>query len=264
MRLDLAARLKGYFLPASLIIIATYCTIVTLLKIIFKERQPLKVLSYDKWRDSAFKYTWQIVGPLAYRASATEIQEIVSRAYGTVLDVGPGEGLALKFLDRSKVTKVYGVEPNKEMHPVLREQISRCKLEDIYHIVPCGVDQLPNEHITPGSIDSILCVRVLCSIPEPRKTLKKLYDLLKPGGQMLVLEHHALSPNETMSLHWVLQGLYSLVWPSLLGGCELTRPTPKWLWEAGHWSTIKLNPVKDYTGYEVNPDITGHLVKAMD
>lgn len=58
-------------------------------------------------------------------------------------------------------------------------------------------------------------------------------------------------------------GLYSLVWPSLLGGCELTRPTAKWLWELEPWSKIRLNPVKGYTGYEVNPDITGFLVKPM-
>jgi len=47
----------------------------------------------------------------------------------------PGKGLTLKYFDRSKITKVYGVEPNTAMHPALRAEIERCKLSDIYTIV---------------------------------------------------------------------------------------------------------------------------------
>ena len=34
-----------------------------------------------------------------------------------------------------------------------------------------------------------MSVQVLCSVPEPREMVKRLYGLLKPGGRMIVYEH---------------------------------------------------------------------------
>ena len=39
------------------------------------------------------------------------------------------------------------------------------------------------------SIDTIITVQCLCSIPTPELIIKDLFPLLKPGGQWLVYEH---------------------------------------------------------------------------
>ena len=39
------------------------------------------------------------------------------------------------------------------------------------------------------SIDTIMTVQCLCSVPTPEIIIKELYPLLKPGGQWLVYEH---------------------------------------------------------------------------
>ena len=49
-----------------------------------------------------------------------------------------------------------------------------------------------------NSFDTVVASFVFCSVPQPRKGLKELYRVLKPGGQLLLLEH-VLSSNKTMA-----------------------------------------------------------------
>lgn len=50
-----------------------------------------------------------------------------------------------------------------------------------------------------NSFDTVVASFVFCSVPKPRKGLKELYRVLKPGGQLLLLEH-VLSSNKTMAM----------------------------------------------------------------
>ncbi len=62
----------------------------------------------------------------------------------------------------------------------------------MYTIVPCGVEDLEKLReygIAPETIDTVISVQVLCSVPKPAALVKDLYRLLKPGGQMFVFEH---------------------------------------------------------------------------
>lgn len=132
-------------------------------------------------------------GPVfAARDEETAIPKLVSQALGVVLELEPGMGSQLPRYDVSKLTKVYGVEPTAELHDALRAKIKACRLDDIYEIVPCGIEDvetLEKYGISPGSIDTVLSVQVLCSIPDADAVLRQLYALLKPGGQMIVYEH---------------------------------------------------------------------------
>lgn len=49
-----------------------------------------------------------------------------------------------------------------------------------------------------NSFDTVVASFVFCSVPQPRKGLKELYRVLKPGGQLLLLEH-VLSSNKYMA-----------------------------------------------------------------
>ena len=116
------------------------------------------------------------------------------KAYGVVVEVGPGSGNQLSRYDKSKVTKIYGIEPNKDFHETLRATIKKEGLEGIYEIVPCGVedfDSLEEYGVLRGNVDTVMSISVLCSIPRPQDMVKAMYKLLKPGGQMLVHEHVA-------------------------------------------------------------------------
>ena len=87
---------------------------------------------------------------------------------------------------------MYGVEPNEALHIAIRSSIKKSGLEDVYEVVPCGVDdqtELERHGIQQGSFDTVLCIQVLCCVPRPEDTARKLYRLLKPGGQLIVYEH---------------------------------------------------------------------------
>ena len=129
---------------------------------------------------------------LADEDRQTALPTLVSEASGIVLELGPGMGSQLPRYDASKITKIYGVEPNVDLHKSLRENIKTSGLIDVYEIVPCGIEdvvELKKHGIALGSIDTILSVQVLCSVPDPNEILRRLYALLKPGGQLIVYEH---------------------------------------------------------------------------
>ena len=108
------------------------------------------------------------------------------------MEIGPGSGNQLSRYNKSAITKIYGVEPNRDLHAALRQTIKDTGLSDIYEIVPCGVedfDKLREYGVLEGSIDTLMSVQVLCSVPRPEVMVKAMYRLLKPGGQMIVFEH---------------------------------------------------------------------------
>ena len=129
---------------------------------------------------------------LAERDNETILPTLVAQASGTVLEIGPGSGNQLPRFDKEKVRKIYGVEPNVDLHDALRKTIKENGLSDVYTIVPGGVEdpvELKKYGVEIESVDTVLSAQVLCSVPRPAEMVKRLYELLKPGGQMIVYEH---------------------------------------------------------------------------
>lgn len=73
-----------------------------------------------------------------------------------------------------------------------------------------------------NSFDTVVASFVFCSVPKPRKGLKELYRVLKPGGQLLLLEH-VLSSNKVMAF------MMNLINPLVvrLVGANINRETIK-------------------------------------
>lgn len=122
----------------------------------------------------------------------TVIPGLVSQAEGVVLELGPGSGNQLTRYDLSRVSKIYGIEPNVDLHEALRASVKKAKLDDIYTILPHGAEDVKifeKYGIAPNSVDTVLSLHVLCSVPDPTITVRHLYQYLKPGGKMIVCEH---------------------------------------------------------------------------
>ncbi|KAK0635928.1 S-adenosyl-L-methionine-dependent methyltransferase [Bombardia bombarda] len=214
---------------------------------------------------------------------------------GTVLEIGPGSGMWVsifsdRYLDsstsavatgasstsgasttnktttpavgsRSRVTRVYGVEPNKGVHPLLRAQIAAAGLEDVYEVVPVGIEDLASSgRVAPESVDCIVSVLCLCSIPEPRRNIKELYGYLKPGGRWFVYEHVVRPPSQGLFMS-LYQRFVNIFWPHAIGGCNIQRDTETWLREAGPWSDIDLVHPPDEVWFHTLPHVIGILTK---
>ena len=120
------------------------------------------------------------------------VPKLVAQASGIVVEIGPGTGSQACRYDASKVTRIYGIEPNAGFHDKLIVIIKEAKINDIYKIVPCGIEdasELEKYGITRESIDTVLTCQVLCSVPQPEETVRHLYRLLKRGGKLIAYEH---------------------------------------------------------------------------
>ncbi|KAK3176680.1 hypothetical protein OEA41_008005 [Lepraria neglecta] len=116
----------------------------------------------------------------------TNLPSLVAKANGTVLEVGPGNGYQLPHYDKSKITRIYGVEPNVDLHDALRKTVKERGLSNIYTILPCEAEDfqtLAKYGIEKGSMDTALSVQVIYGMPSPQETTKGMYELLKPRGR---------------------------------------------------------------------------------
>ncbi|KAH6609568.1 hypothetical protein Trco_002914, partial [Trichoderma cornu-damae] len=212
--------------------------------------------------------------------------EVVSTpVYGTVMEVGAGSGMwadvLARFCDNAgdandaeglrnrkptggHITKIYGVEPNPISAKALEKRVKDIGIDDIYQVVPVGIEAVDdpsawNGRVEPGSVDCIVGILCLCSIPEPEENIKLLYELLKPGGHWYVYEHvKAWRGGPLLSLY---QRFTNLFWPHLVGGCQLCRDTEKSLRAAGTFQEIDLAQPAGQPSYDVLPQKIGVLKK---
>lgn len=187
----------------------------------------------------------------------------------------------MPLLRSPAITTIYGAEPCRGLHKELRAKAVAEGLSEKYHILHCGaasselllalresgtgvVDAFDADR-RAGIFDTILCVRVLCSVPEMDRTVRELYTLLKPGGRLLVTEHVVNPWRSTKGslLARIVQGVYrALGWSFFVGDCCLDRDTEGALRRAadedGGWESVE---IERSFGWSALPYISGTLVK---
>lgn len=200
----------------------------------------------------------------------------------------------MPLLRSPAISVIYGAEPCRGLHAELRAKAFAEGLAGKYHILPCGVaadelvpalratgtgvikDSPTNNNVNNtgkidevgGICDTILCVRVLCSVPQMEHTLRNLYKLLKPGGRLLVTEH-VVNPWHSAKgslLARLAQAVYQLLgWSWYMGDCHMDRDTETALRRAadedGGWESVEL---ERSFGWSALPYISGTLVKRSD
>ncbi len=69
--------------------------------------------------------------------------------------------------DKSRITRIYGVEPNTNLHAALLKTVKREGLSDVYTVVGCGIEdgeELGRYGIGVGGegkgVDCVVCVQV--------------------------------------------------------------------------------------------------------
>ncbi|EME86331.1 uncharacterized protein MYCFIDRAFT_89094 [Pseudocercospora fijiensis CIRAD86] len=249
--------------PLHLLAYSAYYIIPTIISLILNLNfKPF--FSIDDFKDVWFAKFWEFFGPLSRENAAPAVMPLLQNsAQGVCLDIGPGTGQWVYLFaraDNPSITKIYGVEPNVGMHAALKENAKKAGLGDIYEVIGCGAEELRTKGgIEPGSIDTIITVQCLCSIPTPQIIIQELYPLLKPGGTWLVYEH--IKTKYEGYLVWYWQRYVNYIWPHFFNGCDIQRPTDEWLLTAGEWEEVKLRPGNAEGPYDVVPHVIGTLTK---
>ncbi|KAF5389320.1 hypothetical protein D9757_003470 [Collybiopsis confluens] len=142
-------------------------------------------------------------------------------------------GHTARYLPRNQVSSYLAVEPNGLMHFGLRDAAHKAgylESDGSFFLLPCGAEDtqtiIRTTHSSGGSVDCIVCILTLCSIPDAEKILMRLVrDVLRPGGTLFIFEHVR---NRREDVAW-WQWLWSPIWSVFFDGCRLDRATDKWV-----------------------------------
>ena len=164
-------------------------------------------------------------------------ERIISEAEGRVLEIGIGSGLNLPFY-RPQAREILGLEPSPRL-VVMAQQRARGSLIPVIFIEG-SAEAIPLDRAT---IDTIVMTWTLCSIPQCVQALGEMRRVLKPGGQLLFVEH-GLAPEASVR-RW--QNRLTPIWKRIGGGCHLNRPIRALIETAG-FSIVRIE-----TGYAPGP-----------
>jgi len=164
---------------------------------------------------------------------------------GRVLDVGVGTGLSLS--DYSPTTKLCGVDISE---PMLRRAHERVRTLNLTNVETLAVMDAKNLAFPTNFFDAVVAQYVITAVPDPEATLDDFVRVLKPGGEMILVNHIgaesgprklfelAFSPL-ARRLGWRPEFPWARLvnWAARHGGVELAerRPMPP----MGHFSLIR-------------------------
>ena len=149
-------------------------------------------------------------------------QSLLGAADGDVLEIGGGTGANLPFY-RPGTGSLTITEPEPAMVRRLerraREQAPRAT------ILRAPAEDLPFED---GTFDVAVSTLVLCGVSDQPRALRQLRRVLRPGGQLLFIEHirsgDARLARHQDRMNWLNQ---------LVVSCDCNRPTLTSIQEAG-------------------------------
>ena len=127
---------------------------------------------------------------------------------GDVVEVGAGAGLSFGQFPAA-VTSLTAVEPHAALSRYAHASARAAGLQ--LRILEGDAEALP---LPDASVDAVILTWQLCSAADPARALREVARVLRPGGQMLFLEHMpALRAGNSAESRWPL-GLRA-AWPPL-------------------------------------------------
>jgi len=106
------------------------------------------------------------------------------RIGGRILDVGVGTGLSLS--DYSRNVKLCGVDISE---PMLRKAQQRVRALKLTNVETLAVMDAKHLAFADASFDAVVAQYVITAVPDPEGTLDDFVRVLKPGGELILVNH---------------------------------------------------------------------------
>jgi SAM-dependent methyltransferase len=136
--------------------------------------------------------------------------QVASGARGRVLEVGAGTGLNFHhYPDSAFVT---AIDPLATMRKKAEARARKARAS--VEVLDGLAGSLPAED---ASVDTVLLTFVLCSVKDVAAALAEARRVLRPGGEIRILEHVKSERRGEARL----QRLLDPVWRKVFGGCSL-------------------------------------------
>ncbi|BBX62964.1 hypothetical protein MSAS_21380 [Mycobacterium saskatchewanense] len=169
-----------------------------------------------------FARIWPVVASHETEAVRALRRENLAGLSGRVLEVGAGVGTNFVNYPDS-VEQVVAVEPEPRLAAQAEAAAAAVPVPIV--VTNQSAEGLGGE----DPFDAIVCSLVLCSVRDPDGVLRRLYSLLRPGGELRYLEHVASAG---------VRGRYqrladATLWPRFFGNCHTHRDTERSIVGAG-------------------------------
>lgn len=152
------------------------------------------------------------------RGLAKARKELLANVHGRVLEIGAGTGLNLPHYPAG--ADVVLTEPDAHMASRVRKRGAE--------VVLASADDLP---FPDASFDTVVSTLVLCTVPDVPATLHEVRRVLKPGGQLVFLEH-VRAPAGSSLERW--QDRLHGPWKAFACGCHCNRDLRSTLTSSGY------------------------------
>jgi ubiquinone/menaquinone biosynthesis C-methylase UbiE len=144
-------------------------------------------------------------------------------ARGRILEIGFGTGMNLTHYPPN-VKRIEAIDPDVDLDRLSMPRMATSAIAVDFHHLDAA--HLPFED---ARFDTVVSTFTLCSIPDVVHALGEVRRVLRPGGQLLFLEH-GRAPDPAVA-RW--QDRLNGAWMPLAGGCHLNRPVRTLVEEAG-------------------------------
>jgi phosphatidylethanolamine/phosphatidyl-N-methylethanolamine N-methyltransferase len=159
--------------------------------------------SYARWAP-----VYDVVFSLILRPGRKAAAAAAERPGGRVLDVGVGTGLELPMFDPR--TRLVGVDLSEPMLRRAQRRVGAGALRNVEGLIVMDAMRLA---FPDGHFDAAVAPYVLTVVPEPRATLDELVRVVKPGGEIILVNHVGAEAGPMAALEsWLGRGSAELGW----------------------------------------------------
>lgn len=140
-------------------------------------------------------------------------RQLVADAKGTVVEIGAGAGGNLPHYRDAADLILTEPDPAMRARLARRRNLARVRFE----VLDAPAQALP---LPDASADVVVSAFVLCTVPDPAAALAEVRRVLRPGGELRLLEH--VRADGRMAR---VQDAIRPLWSRLAAGCQPNRAT---------------------------------------
>jgi phosphatidylethanolamine/phosphatidyl-N-methylethanolamine N-methyltransferase len=138
--------------------------------------------AYRRW-SSFYDLVFGGVSSVARKRAAALVNQLPGRK---VLEVGVGTGLALPRYTRDK--RVVGIDLSADMLALARRRIVEMSLRNVEGLLEMDAEAT---EFADAQFDTAVAMFVASVVPNPRRLLAELRRVVRPGGNILFVNHFA-------------------------------------------------------------------------
>jgi len=159
--------------------------------------------AYARWAP-IYDLTFALVMRAGRRAAAAA----ASRCGGHILDVGVGTGLELPMFDEG--VRLTGVDLSE---PMLRRCLRRVRERKLVNVDGLAVMDAMRLAFPEAAFDAVVGPFVLTVVPDPARTLDELTRVVRPGGEIILVNHIGAASGPMAALEtWLAAKSAALGW----------------------------------------------------